>query len=157
MSGAMLSPTDMKILGVLLEQEGRITTYDLALITGLPRTTVQRRRAFLEARYLQLSCVPKAHELGFRRVDLFVETEKGRTMAVAKDLLKLHPVVYVGRSVGQRGIDLKAEALVKDDSGLLDLLEQVKGMEGVRDAAWSEVVQTIGRKKAIPAGLVDGL
>ena len=153
----MLSPADNKILSVLLDPGCRITTYDLAMKTGLPRTTVQRRRAFLEGHYLQFSYVLHPHALGLRRVGLLVETERGRTMAVAKDLLKLDPVVYVGRSVGQKGIDLQVEAVVKDNSDLLDLIELVKGMEGVRDAIWSEVVQVVGRKKSVPASVIDKL
>ena len=153
----MLSPTDKKILNDLLDPGCRITTYDLAMKTGLPRTTVQRRRAFLEDHYLQFSYALNPHGLGFRRVDLLIETERGKTMAVARDLLKLDPVVYVGRSVGQKGIDLQVEAVVKDNSDLLDLLELVKGMEGVRDVIWSEVVQVIGRKKSIPASVIDKL
>ncbi len=153
----MLSSTDKKILSVLLEPDGKITTYELAKKIGLPRTTVQRSRTFLEDRYLQFSYVLKLRELGFRRVDLFIQTERGKTVEVAKELLKLDPVVSIGRSVGQPTIDLRVEAIVKDNSDLLDLLELVKGMEGIRDVVWSEVVQTIGRKKSIPEGVIEKL
>ena len=153
----MLSAADKKILKVLLEPNGKITSYELALKTGLPRTTVQRRRRFIEKRFVEFSYVLKLAELGFRRVDLFIATERGNTLPVAEALLKLLPVVYVGRSVGEHTIDLRAEIIIKDNGELLDLLELVKGMQGVAEVVWSEIVQVVGRKKSIPSGIIDRL
>lgn len=152
-----LSAVDKKILNVLLEPDGRITTYELAAKTGLPRSTVQRSRTFLERNLLRFSYVLKLQELGFRRVDLLVSTERGKTIAAAKALLKLDPVVYVGRSVGQQTIDLRVEVIIKDNADLLDLLEQAKGMEGIKDVIWTEIVQEVGRKKSVPARIIDML
>jgi hypothetical protein len=36
---------------------------------------------------------------------------------------------------------------VRDNSELLNLLEEIEAMEGVRDVIWTEGVETIGRKK----------
>jgi hypothetical protein len=40
---------------------------------------------------------------------------------------------------------------------LLDVLEEVKGMEGVRDTVWSEIVQIVGNKRSIPSYVIDRL
>ena len=40
---------------------------------------------------------------------------------------------------------------------LLDLLELIKEMDGVNDVVWSEIVHVIGRKRSIPAGIIDRL
>lgn len=153
----LLSATDKKILSVLLNPDGRMTTYELAKKVGLPTTTVGRRRAYLEERFLDLQYTLKLGELGFRRVDLLVATEGGRSNRVAAELLKLDPVVYVGLSVGQQTIDLTAEVIIKDNSELLDLLESVKAMVGVKDVMWTEVVKVVGRKKSVPSNVIDKL
>lgn len=153
--GGPLTPTDKKILTVLLNPNGRITTYSLAKKTGLPRTTVQRRRSHLESRFLEFSYTLKLEELGFRRVELLISTQGGKTLAVANDLLKLDPIVMAGATVGQQTIDLRVEAIIKDNSELLDLLELVKGKDGVRDVMWSELVRVIGRKRSIPFSVLE--
>lgn len=153
----LLSPIDKKILAILLNPDGRITTYDLAKRIGESPSTVQRRRLYLEKRFLDLQYSLKLRELGFRRVELLIATHGGQTDDVAEGLLKLDPVVYVGLSVGQQTIDVRAEVVIKDNSELLDLLELVKGFEGVKDVMWSEVVKVAGRKKDVPESIINRL
>ena len=64
---------------------------------------------------------------------------------VAKNLLELDEVTYVGKSIGEHTIDLRVETIVKDNVMLLDLLELIKGMDGVNDVVWSEIVSVIDR------------
>jgi len=86
-----------------------------------------------------------------------IYTGGGATTAIANELLKRDEVVYVGRSIGEHTIDLRAEVIIKDNTELLGLLEMVKAMESVRDAIWSEVVDVIGRKRSIPSSVIDKL
>jgi len=86
-----------------------------------------------------------------------IYTGGGATTAIANELLKRDQVVYVGRSIGEHTIDLRAEVIIKDNTELLGLLEMVKAMESVRDAIWSEVVDVIGRKRSIPSSVIDKL
>jgi len=88
---------------------------------------------------------------------LMIYTGGGATTAIANELLKRDEVVYVGRSIGEHTIDLRAEVIIKDNTELLGLLEMVKAMESVRDAIWSEVVDVIGRKRSIPSSVIDKL
>ncbi len=67
-------------------------------------------------------------------------------MNVGKELLKREEVTYAARTIGEHTIDLRIEVFVRDNGVLLDLLEDVKAMNGVRDVVWTEVVETIGRK-----------
>ena len=150
-----LSSVDKKILKILLEPNGKITSDTLAKKLDLPRTTVQRRRLALEKRFLQLSYTLKLEELGFRRIEFLISTTSGKTMTIAKDLLKRDEIVYVGRSVGQHTIDLKAEMIIRDNGELLDMLEIVKAMEGVREVEWTEIVEVVGRKRSIPSSIID--
>jgi DNA-binding Lrp family transcriptional regulator len=151
----ILSTSDKKILKILLNPNGRVSSDQLAKKTGLPRSTIQRRRIMLEKRFLQLDYKLKLEELGFRRVDFLISTQWGLTVSIGLALLKRNEVVYVGRSVGQHTIDLKAELIIKTNAELLDMLEIVKSMEGVRAVEWTEIVETIGQKKSIPSEIID--
>jgi DNA-binding Lrp family transcriptional regulator len=124
---------------------------------GIPRSTVQRRRRRLEEHYLTLRYFLNLEDLGFRRVDLLIYTGGGDTLEIARELLKRDEVTYVGRSIGEHTIDLRAEVIVKDNTQLLGLLELVKGMHSVKDAIWSEIVEVVGSKKSIPASIIDQL
>jgi hypothetical protein len=46
---------------------------------------------------------------------------------------------------------------VKSNEQLLDLLEKIKGMGGVTDAIWSEIVKVMGKKRSIPSNIIDQL
>jgi len=150
-----LSEIDKKILKVLLGRAGRVSSHALAVQLGLPRTTIQRRRNFLEKHYLEFAYSLKLKDLGYRRVDLLIYAGAGNTAAIAKKLLDRDEVVYVGRSIGEHTIDLRAEVIIKDNSELLDLLEEVKGMPSVKDVVWSEIVSIVGRKMSIPSSIID--
>jgi DNA-binding Lrp family transcriptional regulator len=152
-----LSQIDKKILKVLLSPEGKVSSHALTARLGVPRTTIQRRRKFLEKHYLEFSYALKLKNLGYRRVDLLIYTGGGNTVGIAKSLLERDEVVYVGRSIGEHTIDLRAEVIIGDNSELLDLLEEVKAMPSVKDVIWSEIVQIVGRKRSIPNSIIDKL
>jgi len=54
-------------------------------------------------------------------------------------------------------IYLRAEVIGKNYSELLGLLELVKAMVSVKDVIWSEIVDVIGKKRSIPASIIDKL
>jgi len=152
-----LSNLDKKILNVLLDPMVRISTKALGEKLDIPRTTIQRRRNFLEKHFLEFTYSLKLNDLGYRRVDFLIYTEGGGTAEIGEKLLERDEVVYVGSSVGEHTIDLRAEVIIKDNAQLLDLLEEVKGMPKVKDVVWSEIVSIVGRKRSIPAGIIDKL
>jgi DNA-binding Lrp family transcriptional regulator len=152
-----LSAIDKRILKILLLPGAKISSVDLEKELGIPRSTIQRRRRHLERLYLEHTYVLKLEHLGFRRVDLFIYTGGGATGAIAKELLKRDEVVYVGSSIGEHTIDLRAEVIIRDNSELLNLLELVKAMTSVRDVVWSEIVEVLGRKTSIPPSIIDRL
>ena len=153
-----LSNIDKKILKDLLNPpNGRPSSHVLAARLGIPRTTIQRRRNYLEKHFLEFAYNLKLKDLGFRRVDLLIYTGGGNTTMIAEKLLDRDEVVYVGRSIGEHTIDLRAEVIIKDNSQLLELLEEVKAMPGVKDVIWSEIVQIVGRKRSVPTFIIDKL
>lgn len=149
------SDIDKKILKLLLQPKGKVTTHDLEERLGIPRSTIQRRRRYLEKNFLNLTYSLNLENLGFRRVDLLIYTGGGMTMPIAHELLKRDEVVNVGRSIGEHTIDLRAEVIIRDNSELLGLLELVKAMPNVRDVIWSEIVEVVGSKKSIPPGIIE--
>lgn len=151
------SNLDKKILKVLLDPIGRISTKALGEKLDIPRTTLQRRRNFLEKHFLEFNYSLRLNDLGYRRVDFLIYTEGGSNAAIGEKLLERDEVVYVGSSIGEHTIDLRAEVIIKDNAQLLDLLEEVKGMPRVKDVVWSEIVKIVGRKRSIPAGIIDKL
>jgi hypothetical protein len=100
----------------------------------------------LEETYLIKTYSLDPLKFGFRKVDLLIYTEGGVTMDIGKAMLKRDEVVYAARTIGEHTIDLRIEVYVRDNGELLNLLEEIKAMEGVRDVIWTEVVETIGRK-----------
>jgi DNA-binding Lrp family transcriptional regulator len=149
------SDVDKKILKILLQPKGKISTHDLEEELGIPRSTIQRRRRYLEKNFLNLNYSLNLETLGFRRVDLLIYTGGGMTLPIAHELLKRDEVVNVGRSIGEHTIDLRAEVIIRDNSELLGLLEVVKAMPNVRDVIWSEIVEIVGSKRSIPYGIID--
>ncbi len=94
-------------------------------------------------------------KFGWRRVDFFISIKNGKANTVAHKLIELDEVTYVGKSIGEHTIDLRVETIVKDNIILLDLLEKIKGMDGVNDVVWSEIVSVVGRKISIPSSIID--
>ena len=150
-----LSKVDRELLKVLLGPNGKTSSILLSKKLGIPPTTVQRRRKRLERQFLELSYSLNLEKFGWRRVDLLIATKYGRTSSVAKQLLSYDEVTYVGKSIGEHTIDLRAEIIIKDNAQLLDILEKVKAMDGVNDTIWSEIVEVVGRKRSIPSKIID--
>ena len=69
--------------------------------------------------------------------------------------MNLDNITYVGKTIGEHTIDLRVEAIVKDNTVLLSLLEQIKAMEGVKDVIWTEIVSIVGRKISILSSIID--
>ena len=151
-----ISQIDRKILKILLSPNGQSkSTKGISTKLGIPVTTVRRRRKRLEDKFLKLHYVLDIEKFGWRRVDFFISIRNGMVNAVSKKLMELDDVTYIGKSIGEHTIDLRVETIVKDNSVLLDLLEVIKGMEGVRDVVWSEIVSIVGRKISIPSSIID--
>jgi len=154
--GIGLSQIDKKILKILLTPNGHIkSTKGISTKLGIPLTTIRRRRKRLESKFLKLQYVLDIEKFGWRRVDFFISIRNGLVDGVANKLMELNDVTYVGKSIGEHTIDLRVETIVKDNAVLLDLLELIKGMEGVRDVVWSEIVNVVGRKISIPTSIID--
>ena len=95
-------------------------------------TTLQRRRKRLEKEFLEEDYTFLLKKFGWRRVDFFISTSGGKT-------------------------DVLAKTIVKDNHEILDLLETLQAMDGIRDAVWSEIVETVVNKMSVPSYIIDRL
>ena len=151
-----LTAVDKKLLKVLLAPNGKHSSKSLARQLGIPATTVQRRRKRLE-KILTVSYTLCLKTFGWHKVDFLIATESGRTGFIGKELLKLDEVVFVGKSIGQHTIDLRVETILEDNAEILRMMELLKGMPGIKDVIWTEIVEVVGRKMSIPSQIVDKL
>ncbi|HVX02660.1 MAG TPA: winged helix-turn-helix transcriptional regulator [Nitrososphaera sp.] len=151
---------DKEILKIVLEPCGGrvICSKEIAERLSVPATTVQRRRRKLEDEGIltTYSCLD-LKKFGWRHVDFLISTQNGKTMAIIKKLAKMREVVSITRSIGQPTIDLKVETILVDNEEILDMLEAIKSMDGVRDAIWSESIQRVVQKAAVPKHLIDSI
>lgn len=154
---ANISDIDKKLLQILLSPNGNIKSSSISKELGVPITTIRRRRRRLESEFKKSYYVLDIEKFGWRRVDFFISVKNGKINSVANKLMDIDEVTYVGKSIGEHTIDLRVESIVKDNIILLDLLEKIKGMDGVNDVVWSEIVSVVGRKKSIPSSIIDKL
>lgn len=70
------------------------------------------------------------------------------TVEIGKKLLQRDDVLTASRSIGEPTIDLRLETSLIDNSDILEMLERIRGMEGVTNAVWSEIIEVIGRKES---------
>ena len=154
--GTNISELDRKLLKILLLPNGDLkSSKSLSTKLGIPINTVRRRRKRLESKFLKVHYVLDIEKFGWKRIDFFISIRNGMVDAVAKKLLDINDVTYVGKSIGEHTIDLRVETIVKDNASILDLLEGIKAMDGVRDVIWSEIVSVVGKKISIPSSIID--
>ena len=153
---ATISDLDRKLLKILLSPNGDLkSTKDLSAKLGIPITTVRRRSNWLESKFLKMHYVLDIEKFGWKRVDFFIAIRDGMVNAVANKMLDFDEVTYIGKSIGEHTIDLRAETILKDNASILDFLEKIKAMNGVKDVVWSEIVSVVGRKISIPSSIID--
>src|SRR6476659_1439952 len=153
----LLSSIDKLILKEMLSTDENKSSTSMSKKLEIPMTTIQRRRKRLEKEFLENEYTLLLKKFGWRRIDFFISTADGKTDALANDLLSLNQVTAVGKSIGEHTIDLRVETIVKDNHELLDLLEKLKAMDGVRDAVWSEIVKAVGNKMSVPCDIIEQL
>lgn len=152
-----LSGIDRMILKEILSSNENRTSAFLSKKLKVPLTTIQRRLKRLEKEFLEKENILCLERFGWRRVDFFISTISGKTDDVAKELLALRQVIFVGKSIGEHTIDLRVETIVKDNTQILDLMERIKAIDGVRHVVWSEIVSVVGNKMSVPNFVIDRL
>ena len=79
-----LSNLDRRLLKLLLESEGGISSLELSRQLNIPVSTVKRRRNHLEEEYILKQYSLNPLKFGYRRIDLLIYTGGGETLEVAR-------------------------------------------------------------------------
>jgi hypothetical protein len=145
-----LSKRDAEIIKGLLATRAEIASRLLAEKLGIPLNAARPAPEDWGKKYLAISYSSTLEKYGWRQIEFLISTVGGRTMTIGKELLKYDRVAYVARTIGQFNIDLKAEVFVRSNEDLINLIEQVKAMRGVKELIWSEIIEVVGRKNHIP-------
>jgi hypothetical protein len=146
----LLSEQDAKILSSILTSNDEVSSLQLSREVGIPVSAARAKRKTLARKYLTVTYSLSLQKYGWRQLQLLISTTGGRTLAIGKELMKFKQVVFVAGTIGEVKIDLRAEAFVRSGQELLDVLENVKALNGVREVVWSEVAQVIGIKNPPP-------
>lgn len=88
-----------------------------------------------------------------RKIDFFISTTKGKSTSIGKQLLKREEITSASLCIGEPTIDLRVEGLLNCNGAILDMLEEIKGMNGVKHVIWSEVIKVIGKKTEMEDGI----
>jgi len=141
----VLSASDKKILKSLLTSAGRVSSLKLSRDLDIPLSTVQRRRRRLEELFLEASYELKVEKFGWRKATLFLSTEKGLTSSVASDLLTWKgSILSVYRTMGSNEIDLEVQYVFRQNTELLNMIEKVRTINGVKNVTWNEAIEVVG-------------
>jgi DNA-binding Lrp family transcriptional regulator len=153
------SKLDKQIVKILLSSDGgkMITSKEIARRLGIPATTAQRRRKRLEREVLTVKYGLDLKKFGWHKIQFFVATTGGKTTPIAEQIAKMNHIVYVSKSMGDHAIDLHVIAVVNDNSELLDVMEQIRSVDGVKDATWTESIQPMATKMSVPPDVIDSL
>ncbi len=120
----------------------------------IPYSTIFRRRKRLEE-FIERSYSLKFDRLGWRELDMLISTRKGTSSRVGNQLLALHNITQVRKTIGEQATDLYAKVLFRDNRELYSIVERVKSLEGVDRVVWIESVEMVGNSTALQDELLD--
>jgi Lrp/AsnC family transcriptional regulator for asnA, asnC and gidA len=129
-SATQLDDIDRAIIEQL-QRDGRIPFTKLGAAVGLSEAAArQRMQRLIDADVMQVVAVTNPLSLAKRRVAMIGVRTDGPTDDVAAQLEKLADIQYLAITAGS--FDLMCEAVVADDTALLDLTNRIRSVPGVR-------------------------
>jgi DNA-binding Lrp family transcriptional regulator len=115
-----------------------------------PLSTVQRRRTRLERTLLKKKYHMDIARLGWRQADLLISVAKGNCEGLARKLLDTYEnnIIATSLRIGDPDINVMAEAYYQSTEELHNLVEGIKGLDGIKSVEWSEVVKIVASDNA---------
>ena len=127
--GAGLDDTSRRIIEAL-QEDGRTSYAALAKICGLSEGAVRSRvQRLLDSEIMQIVAVTDPTQVGFRRQAMIGLRTTGDVGAVGDRLAEMGEVDYVVTTAGS--YDLLVEVVCEDDDHLLDVVNEIRRVEGV--------------------------
>lgn len=126
---AKLDATAKRIIE-LLQEDGRISYAAIAKAVGLSEAAARARvQKLLDSEIMQVVAVTDPTQVGFTRQAMIGVRTQGDPLKVGDRLAELPEVDYVVTTAGS--FDLLVEVVCEDDPHLLDVIRQVRELEGV--------------------------
>ena len=114
----------------LLQEDGRISYAAIAKAVGLSEAAARARvQKLLDSEIMQVVAVTDPTQVGFTRQAMIGVRTEGDPMKVGDRLAEVAEVDYVVTTAGS--FDLLVEVVCEDDPHLLDVIRQVRELEGV--------------------------
>jgi Lrp/AsnC family transcriptional regulator for asnA, asnC and gidA len=114
----------------LLQEDGRISYAAIAKAVGLSEAAARARvQKLLDSEVMQVVAVTDPTQVGFTRQAMIGVRTEGDPMKVGDRLAQVSEVDYVVTTAGS--FDLLVEVVCEDDPHLLDVIRQVRELEGV--------------------------
>jgi Lrp/AsnC family transcriptional regulator for asnA, asnC and gidA len=128
--GAVRLDATAKRIIELLQEDGRISYAAIAKAVGLSEAAARARvQKLLDSEVMQVVAVTDPTQVGFTRQAMIGVRTEGDPMKVGDRLAEVPEVDYVVTTAGS--FDLLVEVVCEDDPHLLDVIRQVRELEGV--------------------------
>lgn len=130
---------------------------DIAKKLKIPLSTIQRRRARIEAStMLQKKFEIDTKKIGLRSADMLIKVTKGQIENVANEIFKRHSksILEMSVRIGQLDFNLVCKVVYKDSDEIYKIIETVNTIDHVESVQWSEIVKIILSNEN---GLVENL
>ncbi|MGN6821589.1 MAG: Lrp/AsnC family transcriptional regulator, partial [Candidatus Nitrosocosmicus sp.] len=130
---------DIKIIHLMMRGNNN---KQIATQIKVPLSTVQRRTKRLIAEQAVLTKTELNYEMfGFKKGLLHIYVENGDINKMVKDISKLRGISSIEVHIGNS--DIIGNVIYKNSMELLDLITDVKKMDGVERIVWSEQIYSI--------------
>ena len=114
----------------LLQEDGRISYAAIAKAVGLSEAAARARvQKLLDSEIMQIVAVTDPTQVGFTRQAMIGIRTEGDLTKVGDRIAQVPEVDYVVTTAGS--FDLLVEVVCEDDPHLLDVIRQVRELEGV--------------------------
>ena len=114
----------------LLQEDGRISYAAIAKAVGLSEAAARARvQKLLDSEIMQIVAVTDPTQVGFTRQAMIGIRTEGDLTKVGDRLAEVKEVDYVVTTAGS--FDLLVEVVCEDDPHLLDVIRQVRELDGV--------------------------
>ena len=138
-----IDESDIKIIGLMVLNK---TNKEISRDLGIPLSTIQRRvRDITSADFITTNIQINYQKFGFKTGLIHVYLRDGNVEELAKKINNLAPVLYVEIHIGNS--DILGHVAYKEGKELLNLISDIKKMQGVERTVWSERIYQIPTKE----------
>jgi len=129
-----LDQTDIEIIDLMVLSKN---SKEISLALKIPLSTVQRRvRNLISSGYINSNIQINYQKFGFKTGLVHVYLRNGNIEDTAKKIHNLDQITYVEIHIGNS--DILGNVIYKEGKELLNLISNIKKMEGVERIVWSE-------------------